>query len=352
MQNGVSAEERTPPPSDFPWPNLLRPMFFYTSVGQEEVSSSGTSYLNRTEAASVERLVTMYLKNGIMPDQIGVITPYEGQRAFVVAHMARSGPLRAELYQEIEVASVDAFQGREKDYIIVSCVRSNEQQGIGFLRDPRRLNVALTRAKYGITILGNPKLLAKNSLWHTLCTHFQERDCMVDGPLNNLQVSNIALPMPRIDRRSAPVGENIGAGPPAYDGQGPAVDDAHRGTGGHYARRWGDHPDVYHHGDRGGGESKRLGGSDSRHDRRYENVDYGRSFNPSDAQPAYDDQDSVFGRAIAYQSKADVNVQGQGSQKERAAAAKLAMDERSDTASLVSQDFSMSTAATQQTGKR
>lgn len=77
--------------------------------------------------------------------------------------MQFNGALRKDLYKEIEVASVDAFQGREKDYIILSCVRSNEHQGIGFLNDPRRLNVALTRAKYGLVILGNPRVLSKVS---------------------------------------------------------------------------------------------------------------------------------------------------------------------------------------------
>lgn len=73
----------------------------------------------------------------------------------------------------VQVSSVDAFQGREKDIIILSCVRSNEHQSIGFLADPRRLNVALTRAKYGCIILGNPRVLSRTQLWNSLLTHFK-----------------------------------------------------------------------------------------------------------------------------------------------------------------------------------
>lgn len=180
LQNGVTAPERLRKNVDFPWPVPDTPMFFYQNLGQEEISSSGTSFLNRsvlplilsesftyfhgrTEASNVEKIVTKFFKSGVNPGQIGVVTPYEGQRSYIVNYMQFNGSLKKDLYKEIEVASVDAFQGREKDYIILSCVRSNEHQGIGFLNDPRRLNVALTRAKYGVVILGNPKVLSKVS---------------------------------------------------------------------------------------------------------------------------------------------------------------------------------------------
>ncbi|XP_010919834.1 regulator of nonsense transcripts 1 homolog [Elaeis guineensis] len=197
LQNGVTINERQSSGIDFPWPVPNRPMFFYVQMGQEEISASGTSYLNRTEAANVEKIVTSFLRSGVIPSQIGVITPYEGQRAYIVNHMSRNGALRQQLYKEIEVASVDSFQGREKDYIILSCVRSNEHQGIGFLNDPRRLNVALTRARYGIVILGNPKVLSKQPLWNSLLTHYKEHECLVEGPLNNLKQSMIQFQKPK-----------------------------------------------------------------------------------------------------------------------------------------------------------
>ena len=121
---------------EFPWPQQEKPMFFYCTTGQEEISSSGTSYLNRfvlrmcvhvqratdndktqdttvcrfrvrtcqplscrTEAGNVEKIVTRFLKSGIKPEQIGIITPYEGQRAYLVQHMQYSGSLHNKLYQ-------------------------------------------------------------------------------------------------------------------------------------------------------------------------------------------------------------------------------------------------------------
>ncbi|KAI0566443.1 RNA helicase [Gracilaria domingensis] len=197
LQNGVSAEDRKSSLAEFPWIESSRPMIFWSQTGPEEVSASGTSYLNRVEAAVVEKAVTHLLKAGVAADQIGVITPYEGQRAYVVSHFARMGPLRHELYRDVEVASVDAFQGREKAYIILSCVRSNEHQGIGFLADPRRLNVALTRARLGNVIIGNPKVLSRQSLWAALLLHYRDKGVLVEGPLTNLKPCVVSIPRPR-----------------------------------------------------------------------------------------------------------------------------------------------------------
>lgn len=197
LQNGVSAEERQTVKKEFPWIDPCCPMMFWSQQGLEEVSASGTSFLNRIEAQVIETSVTHMLRNGVKPSRIGVITPYEGQRAHIVSHFGRAGSLRPDLYREIEVASVDSFQGREKDYIILSCVRSNDNQGIGFLADPRRLNVALTRARLGNLLVGNPKVLAKQPLWASLLAHFKEEGVLVEGPLNSLKQSLISIPRPK-----------------------------------------------------------------------------------------------------------------------------------------------------------
>lgn len=229
LQNGVTTKQRSAPLGvKFSWPDASCPMFFYASTGMEEISASATSYLNRTEATLCEKLLNSMMRAGIKPSQIGVITPYEGQRAHLVSNLKRN--LSQETAESIEVASVDSFQGREKDYIIFSCVRSNEsgnndqpanygygaQQhwnpnnlnkpmaNIGFLADPRRLNVALTRARYGLILLGNPRLLSKQPLWHNLLLHFSSQGCLVEGQLAALKPSSYKLPAQRIGYTYAP----------------------------------------------------------------------------------------------------------------------------------------------------
>lgn len=201
LQNGVTLNERLCAGIDFPWPRPDMPMFFYNSAGSEEISESGTSYLNRTEASNIEKLVTYFLKAGVKPHQVGVITPYEGQRAYICSVFQRQTALSHKAYEEIEVASVDSFQGREKDFILLSCVRSNQNQGIGFLNDPRRLNVALTRAKYGLVICGNAKVLGKQfraqpSLWVNLLCHYKKYELVVEGALSNLRQCHITFSRP------------------------------------------------------------------------------------------------------------------------------------------------------------
>ena len=308
LQNGVTETDRQllnqpnfTGKEDFPWPVPSKPMFFYSITGMEEISASGTSYLNRTEASYVEKIVTHLLRMGVKPTQIGVITPYDGQKKYVSEFMRRSGSLNTSLYESIEVASVDAFQGREKDYILVSCVRASETQGIGFLSDPRRLNVALTRARLGLVLLGNPRVLSKNPLWAALLLHFKEYGTLVEGPLNNLQPSYMTFSRPR---RNVANDSRYAFTALARGGWEGRWDDTHRTSNHEKSRR------------RKVGERKLT---DSRHDPRYANHLKQAYTHPNGAPlpqfaplPTYDDDLSSVGGYSSVYGDASVTYSQQG----------------------------------------
>ena len=178
LHNGVNGNDRNLH-VEFTWPQSDKPMMFHASFGHEEISGSCTSFLNRDEASIVEKIATKFIKAGIKPWKIGIVTPYEGQRNYLAQFLKYHGFLDAKMYEDIEIQSVEGFQGREKDIIIISCVRSNERHNIGFLQDPRRLNVALTRAKCGLVIVGNTKVLRTSDLWNNLLQYYKENDCLV-----------------------------------------------------------------------------------------------------------------------------------------------------------------------------
>ncbi|CAD25885.2 INVOLVED IN mRNA DECAY CONTROL (DNA2/NAM7 HELICASE FAMILY) [Encephalitozoon cuniculi GB-M1] len=155
--------------------------FFYVCYGREEVSASGTSFVNQAEALYCESIIRHLFKCGVTESQIGVITPYEGQRSYILNRIFGAEP------GNLEISNVDGFQGREKDFIIVSLVRSNLYQGIGFVGDKRRMNVTLTRAKHGLVIIGNPMTLMKHDMWGNLLSFYDRKGLVMEGPLHNLK---------------------------------------------------------------------------------------------------------------------------------------------------------------------
>jgi len=126
---------------------------------QERQRRGSTSYENPCEAQWVERIVDSLLNCGLKTKHIGVITPYDDQVELLRSLLPIDG---------LEIKSVDGFQGREKEVIVISFVRSNEEGDIGFLSDLRRLNVAITRAKRKLIMVGDSITLSHEDTYRDL----------------------------------------------------------------------------------------------------------------------------------------------------------------------------------------
>lgn len=114
------------------------------------------SFINNLEAELALKIVNGYLDLGIDKKDIGIISPYSDQVNLIGNET------------DVEVKTVDGFQGGEKEIIIISTVRSNEKGKIGFLKDLRRLNVAITRAMKKLIIIGNAETLSHNETYKRL----------------------------------------------------------------------------------------------------------------------------------------------------------------------------------------
>lgn len=162
LKNGIDGGLR-PQPKGVPWPNPECPAAFF-EVGAEE-HLDGESKANMAEARVLLDLVKKVLDYGeLKMEDIGIVTPYKGQ-VRTLRKVIFAGIPEAEKSRELEIASVDNFQGREKELIVFSAVRCNDYGGVGFLADWRRLNVMITRARRGLVIIGNAATLACDPHW-------------------------------------------------------------------------------------------------------------------------------------------------------------------------------------------
>lgn len=154
-------------------PSDSAPLVFIDTSGtgfEEEMNPKQRSYKNPGEFFIIrEHLLS--ISERAAGHSIGIISPYKEQ----VRHMQESLGETEELKtHDIRIDSIDGFQGQEKDIIYISLVRSNDQGNIGFLNDYRRLNVALTRAKKKLIIVGDSSTLGGSRMYTELINHLEK----------------------------------------------------------------------------------------------------------------------------------------------------------------------------------
>jgi len=143
------------------------PLLFLDTAGKgwDEVAPEGSESLgNPGEAEVILARAQALARAGLAPEQIAVVTPYRAQVALLAPALEPLG---------IEVDTVDAFQGREAEAVLISCVRSNGRGELGFLQDLRRMNVALTRAKVHAFVVGDSATLGGHPFYARLVERAQ-----------------------------------------------------------------------------------------------------------------------------------------------------------------------------------
>ena len=171
LHDGKNTRLRFRPDVTFPWPCARTPLFFWHVKGPGELKRGG-AISNATEATAVQTVVDSLVENGAEEQEIVVITPYEAQRQLI-------STLFRTQERTVEVGNIDALQGREKPFVILSLVRSGSKT-VGFLNNPRRANVALTRAQSGMVIIGDADTLGQSSLWCDLLQSLRTRRVVLD----------------------------------------------------------------------------------------------------------------------------------------------------------------------------
>ncbi|KIV91603.1 hypothetical protein PV10_06121 [Exophiala mesophila] len=171
-----------------PWHNseILAPYRFFDVQGISQAASKGHSLINVAELNVAmqlyDRLITDVPKYNFS-GRIGIITPYKGQLKELKSRFQRR--YGDSITSKIDFNTTDAFQGRESEIIIFSCVRASTQ-GIGFLNDIRRMNVGLTRAKSSLWVLGNSQALVQGEFWRALINDAKSRNRYTDGDVISL----------------------------------------------------------------------------------------------------------------------------------------------------------------------
>ncbi len=146
-------------------PETEMPVVFLDTAGlgyEDEEEPGSLSRFNREEAGLVCKEYERLLQAGVPPSEIALISPYSAQVKLISSKIQgpESEEDRGSKFSQTEIDSIDSFQGREKEAVVVSLVRSNLNGKLGFLTDIRRMNVAMTRARRKLVVIGDSATLS------------------------------------------------------------------------------------------------------------------------------------------------------------------------------------------------
>lgn len=167
-----------------PWheSSMLSPYRIFDVQGQHQAAPKGHSLINLAEievAIALYQRLTKDYNEFDFKNKIGIITPYKSQLKELKDKFSRR--FGQGILENVDFNTTDAFQGRESEIIIFSCVRASPAGNIGFLQDIRRMNVGLTRAKSSLWVLGNSQSLMRGEYWNKLVVDAQERGFYTTG---------------------------------------------------------------------------------------------------------------------------------------------------------------------------
>lgn len=144
-------------------------------------TENGARIVNHCEAILCTQLIESLISTGVNPFDIGVITLYRSQLALIKQNLRHHQPA-------VEMHTADKFQGRDKEVVVLSLVRSNEKQNVGeLLKDWRRVNVALTRARTKLLVVGSARTLNGNELLGKFVALMQGNGSIYNLPKNALE---------------------------------------------------------------------------------------------------------------------------------------------------------------------
>jgi len=153
---------------------------------EEETPEASESKVNEGEAALAVAEVERIIQKGVRSADIAVIAPYDAQvqrlRQLFAARLAEERALPAtgggrrpeHTFEGLEIDTVDGFQGREKEAVVVTLVRSNDEGDLGFLADIRRMNVALTRARKKLVVIGDSATVSRHPFYEAFFRDAEE----------------------------------------------------------------------------------------------------------------------------------------------------------------------------------